>query len=76
MLTKFTKKYIESLKAKQKRYFVWDSIVRGFGCVVHPTARKVYIYKYRNFEKKQVMLTFGKHGLLTVEMARNLVNAS
>lgn len=72
MATKLTKKYIESLRVRDRKYTVWDSILTGFGCIVHLTGRKVYIYKYRNLEKKQVVVTFGKHGLLTTEMARNM----
>ena len=69
-----TKKYIESLTPKDKVYFVWDSSIKGFGCAVYPTKRKVYYYKYRNLERKQVKLTLGQHGLFTLDMARKKVS--
>lgn len=64
------KKFIDSLKAKDKDYIVWDNIVTGFGCKVTIKGRKVFIYTYRNLDQKKVRLTLGKYGLLTVEMAR------
>ena len=67
----FTKKYIESLSARDKKYTVWDSVITGFGCLVMPSGRKTYIFRYRDLDKKQVVLTLGKHGLLTTELARN-----
>ena len=69
-----TKKLIESLQSKDKPYVEWDAAIKGFGCKIHPTGRKVYLYKYRNLERKEIWLTLGKHGLLTVDMARKRVS--
>ena len=73
-MTLLSKRLVEGLKPKDKPYIGWDSALKGFGCKVHPTGRKVYLYKYRNIEKKVVWLTIGKHGLWTVDMARKKVN--
>ena len=69
-----TKKLVESLKSKDKPYVEWDSAIKGFGCKVHPTGRRVYLYKYRNLERKEIWITLGKHGLLTIDMARKRVS--
>lgn len=69
------KKYIDSLKPQDKDYCVWDLAITGFGCKVTPKGRKVFLYLYRNADKKKVRLTLGKYGPITVEMARAKVRS-
>ena len=69
---KFTAKYIEALKPKEKDYTVYDSLITGFGCKITPKSRRVYFYKYRNLAQRYVKLTIGKHGLFTTDNARKI----
>lgn len=53
----------------------WDTgngSLKGFGCRVYPTGRKVFVLKYRTLHGRQRLLTLGEYGELTVEQARDL----
>lgn len=72
-MPKFTKSYIEGLKPKEKPYEVWDTEVKGLGCKVYSTGRKVYYFLYRssNSNTKQ-RLKVGVHASITCDIARDI----
>lgn len=70
---KLTKRLVESLQPEPARdYAVYDSELPGFAVRVWPSGKKVYTLVYRSRSRTQRKLTFGAHGALTCEEARNL----
>jgi integrase len=73
-MPKFTKSYVEALKPLEKTYEVWDTDIRGLGCMVHPTGRKTYYFLYRfNKSTLKQRLKVGAHGHITCDIAREVV---
>ena len=70
MATKFTKRTVHAAQYADKRIFVWDSEVKGFGPQVLPSGIKSYVFQYRTAEGKTRRATIGKHGTLTADQAR------
>jgi integrase len=65
-----TKRTVESLEARPKRYFVWDRALKGFGVRVEPTGRKTFLCRYRvSGARRQYLL--GVYGAVTAEEARS-----
>ena len=58
---KLTKRIIDALSAKPKRYTVWDTSISGFGLRVTPNNQRVYVLKYR-IGARQYWFTIGRHG--------------
>jgi integrase len=58
---KLTKRTIDALSAKTKRYTVWDTSISGFGLRVAPSDQRVYVLKYRVGDT-QYWFTIGRHG--------------
>ena len=54
-----------------KRFYLWDSDIKGFGLLMLPSGVKSYFYCYRNLEGRQRRATIGKHGTWTPEQARH-----
>jgi len=54
----------------KSREILWDDSVSGFGCVVHPTGRKVYVVQYRR-GGRSFRVSLGEHGRLTPDQARS-----
>lgn len=71
-MPKFTKNYIDSLKPTEKFYEVWDAEIKGFGCMVHPSGRRVYYFLYRHNGKRKQRLKIGVQGNITCDEARNI----
>lgn len=73
---RLTKRYIEGLKPRIKRFIAWDTEVPGFGVRVAPSGRKVFILQYRRRGQGRYATpktaTLGVHGAITVEQARDL----
>jgi integrase len=67
--TKFTKKLIEDLEPKERRYNVLDSDTRGLGCVVHPSGQKVF-YHVRKVQGWPQRVTLGAFPEMTLDDAR------
>lgn len=64
-----TKRTVENLKCRDKRYFVWDSALKGFGIRVEPSDRKTFLCRYRyGGTRRQYLL--GVFGAVTAEEAR------
>ena len=67
---KLTDAKVRSLKAKTKRYEVWETGRSGFGLRVSPSANKSWFYFYR-FEGKNRRMTLGVYPEMTVEKAHS-----
>ena len=72
-MPKLTKSYIDALRPTEKSYEVWDTDVRGLGCMVHPSGRKTYYFLYRYKDARKQRLKVGVHGHITCEIAREIV---
>lgn len=74
-MPKLTKRVVDQLQPAASKYTEWDSELRGFGCLVRPTGRKTFIYKYRvggGRAATQRKMTLGAYGPTTVDEARRL----
>ena len=67
---KLTDAKVRSLKAKTKRYEVWETGRSGFGLRVSPSVNKSWFYFYR-FEGKNRRMTLGVYPEMTVEKAHS-----
>lgn len=70
---KLTKARVESLKPEEKRRYVYDDELPGFGVVIQPTGKKAFFIQYRtpggrNGASKRLIL--GSFPVMTVEQAR------
>ncbi len=65
----FTKRFLEDLKPKEKRYNEFDADVRGLGVVVHPSGQKVFFHlkKVQGWPQR---VTLGSFPDMTLEDAR------
>ena len=74
VIVRLTKRAVDALKPRDKRYVLWDSHLKGFGLRVFPTGVKTWIFDYRPGEggRRQVKkrITIGKAGDLTPDQAR------
>ena len=68
-MPKLTKRFVDSLKPSEVDIVHWDDTLAGFGIRIRPSGRKVYIAKIR-CRGRQIKMTIGAHGPLTVEQAR------
>jgi integrase len=69
---KLTKRRVDAAPVGQKRTYLWDSEVKGFGLRVLPSGRKVFVLSYRAEDGAKRMPALGTYGTLTVEQARDL----
>ncbi|GHF31400.1 integrase [Kordiimonas sediminis] len=69
---KLTKRVIDALEIKDKKYVAWDDEVSKFGCVVYPTGKKTFMIQYRDKDGRTRKYTLGPFGTLTVDQARNM----
>ena len=74
-MARITKRVVDGAEPGDRPRFVWDETLRGFGLVVHPTGRKVYVVQYRNPQKRTRRIALGPHGSMTPEEARRLAAA-
>lgn len=74
-MAKITKRAIDALKPRVKLYIEFDTDVKGFGCRVMPSGVKTYILEYRpragGRGTATKRFTFGRHGAMTAEQARD-----
>jgi integrase len=71
---KLTKTIIEnSTLPENGQYFIWDSELRGFGVRLNPAGRTYVVQGRVKGEDRRVSL--GRHGVLTVQEARNKARA-
>lgn len=72
-MPKFTKSYIESLPIHDRIYEVWDTEVKGLGCMVNTSGKKTYYFLYRLLKgTKKQRLKIGVHGNITCDIARDI----
>lgn len=69
-----TKRVVDAAEKKDKRYYVWDSELSGFGLRVETSGAKTFIVRYRaeggGRSAAQRFVTVGRYGVLTPEQAR------
>jgi len=69
-----TKRVVDSAGPKDKRYYVWDSLLAGFGVRIEASGAKTFIVRYRadsgGRSAAQRFVTIGRYGTLTPEQAR------
>ncbi|MGZ8309466.1 MAG: integrase arm-type DNA-binding domain-containing protein [Rhodoplanes sp.] len=69
-----TKRVVDSSQPTDRRYYVWDSDLAGFGLRVETSGAKTFIVRYRadggGRSAAQRFVTVGRFGKLTAEQAR------
>ncbi len=77
--SKLTKKLIDQTAPSQKRCFIWDAELRGFGARLDPSGTTTFIVRYRPKGTGRVgekrFVTIGRYGVLTPEQARQQAKA-
>ena len=76
---KLTKRSVDDAAPGTARYVVWDSELSGFGLRVEPNGTKSYFVRYRadggGRRATQRFVSLGKHGVLTVDQARQMAKS-
>ena len=67
---RITKRAVDAAHASEKRRFLWDSDLKGFGLVVQPSGAKSYVVRYYTPSGRDRRMKLGAHGELTPDMAR------
>jgi len=71
--TKLTKRSVDALESHDRRQFVYDSELRGFGIDVTPAGTKTFFVQYRTAGGRRGRVRryiLGRYGVLTVDKAR------
>ncbi len=64
-----SKRTVDGLVPRGKRYFVWDETLKGFGVRVEPSGRKTYLCRFRvQGGRRQYLI--GTSATLTADQAR------
>ena len=75
LMAALTKRTIDGLTydpAGPNQQIIWDEgEIPGFGVRVYPSGGKSYVLVYRTKEGRARLLTLGKHGVFTVQQARD-----
>jgi integrase len=70
----FSKRTVDNLPIGAKRIIYWDGgngSLKGLGCKVEPTGRKVFVFQYDDAAGRSRRITLGKYGAITVDQARD-----
>ena len=69
-----TKRAVDAAAPRDERYYVWDSLLSGFGLRIEKSGAKTFIVRYRaeggGRTAAQRFVTVGRYGPLTPEQAR------
>jgi integrase len=72
-MPRLTKHVVErALPKPNGDVFLWDNSLKGFGVRVKPSGARSYLYQYRNAHGTSRRITFGQHGRITIDQAREL----
>ncbi len=71
-MPKITKRTVDAASPDPtgRRFYMWDTEIKGFGLLVLPSGVKSYFYRYRTPEGRERRATIGKHGAWTPDEAR------
>ncbi|MEX3014995.1 tyrosine-type recombinase/integrase [Gymnodinialimonas hymeniacidonis] len=69
-MPKLTKRTIDALKPDASSYFVWDSVVVGFGVRVMPSGTKTFQVQYRKGRRTR-RSSLGRVGVVALDQARD-----
>lgn len=70
---KLTMRTVELIEPPvEKQFVLWDTEIKGFGVRVLPSGLKTFVVQYRNCEGIKRRINLGRHGVITVEQARDL----
>ncbi len=68
-MPRLTKRYVDSVTPKDKEFFIWDDLVKGFGLRVYPNGGKRYVAQtHRGAKVTRVQI--GRHGQMPFEEAK------
>ncbi len=67
-----TKKLVDSLCVNDSHQLVWDTKIPAFGIRVTSKGTKTYVIRYRPYKGgRHIHKSIGRHGVITLEQARN-----
>ncbi len=69
-MPKLTKRIVEGIEPGATDRLEWDTELPGFGVRVKPSGVRSYLIQYRNAHGRSKRFTIGRHGVMTVEEAR------
>ncbi len=69
-MAKLTKRLVDRIAPGASDIVVWDDRLPGFGLQMKPLGVRSYIVQYRNAQGRSRRLTISRHGILTVDEAR------
>jgi integrase len=68
--TKLTKRVVDGIAPAAKTALYWDADVKGFALRVTAAGVKTYVVRYRTIGGRDRLMKLGRHGVVTVEQAR------
>ncbi len=70
MEARLTKRFINTVEPRDKRYDINDDLIQGFHLRVYTSGKMSFYYTYRNAERKRKRIKIGSLGSMSVEQAR------
>ncbi len=67
---KISKRVVDALATPEKREWLWDIEIKGFGIALRPTGTHSYAFNYRDKHGRLTNITIGKVGSMTPDEAR------
>lgn len=74
-MPKITKRTVDALALPEKRGWLWDTEIKGFGIALRPTGTHSYVFNYRDKHGRLNNVTIAKVGAITPEQARDKAKA-